>query len=122
MIPAMQCLAKNWISAAQNLQNLFKFHSYLLDNLLTLSHIRLGVVARKALACTADREALVIEQAADLANDQDVLSLVIAAIAATLDRLELRELLLPVPEDMRLDSAEVAHFTYREVTLPRYRR
>ena len=43
--------------AAQNLQNLFKFHAYLLDNLLTLRDVRLGVFTRQALPCATDREA-----------------------------------------------------------------
>jgi len=73
--------------AAQNLKNLFKFRAYLLDNLLTLRHIRFSIVPGQALARTTDREALVIQETPDLANDQDILALVIASIAASLDRL-----------------------------------
>jgi len=74
------------ILAAQNLKNLFKFHAYLLDNLLTLSHIRLGIVPGQALARTADREAFVIQETPDLTNYQDVLTLIIAAVSPSLDR------------------------------------
>ena len=43
--------------------------------------------------------------------------LIIAPVAASFDGLELRELLLPVPEDMGLDAAQVADLTNGEVTL-----
>ena len=105
--------------AAQDLKNLFKFHAYLLDNLLTLRHIRLGVVTGQALASTTDRESFVIQETPDLADDQDVLTLVIAAVTPSLYRLQLWELLLPIPEYVRLDRTKVAHFTNREVSLPR---
>jgi hypothetical protein len=59
-------------------------------------------VAGKPLARPADRKAFFVQQAADLANDQHVLALVVASVAATLDRLELRELLLPVSQHVRL--------------------
>ena len=88
---------KKSFSATQYLKNLFKFRAYLLDNLLTLGHIRLGVVTRQALTCPTNREALVIQEAADLANDQHVLALIIAAVAPSLYRLQLWELLLPIP-------------------------
>jgi len=110
---------KEEILAAQNLKNLFKFRAYLLDNLLTLSHIRLGIVTGQSLPRTADRESFVIQETPDLSNDQDVLALVIAAVAPSLYRLELWELLLPIPEYVRLDRTKVAHLTNREVTLPR---
>ena len=106
--------------AAQNLKNLFKFHSYLLDYLLALRDIRLCVVTGQALTRTADRKALVIQQAPDLSNDQDVLALIIATIAASLYRFELRELLFPIPEYVRLNSTKIADFTYREIALTRY--
>jgi hypothetical protein len=87
MIRAATSLGKLRNSASQDLQNLFKFHAYLLDYLLTLCHVRLGIVARKALTRPADRKALVVQQTADLPNNQHILTLVIAAIASTLYRL-----------------------------------
>jgi hypothetical protein len=65
--------------------------------------------------------ALLIQQAADLANDQHVLALVIAAIAAPLDRLQLRKFLFPIAKHMRFDAAQIADFADREVALPRDR-
>ena len=57
-----------------------------------------------------------------MTNNQNILPLIIAAIAATFDGLQLWKLLLPIPQYVRLNSAQVADFTYREVTLTRYRR
>ena len=82
----------------------------------------LRVVAGEAIACSADGESLLVEKAADLPNDQHVLALVVAAIAAALDGLELRKLLLPVAQHVRLDAAEVAHLTDGEVALAGDRR
>jgi len=119
IIRAMQGIGKCGISAPQNLKNLLKFHSYLFDNLLTLRHIRLGVVTGQALSGASDREAFVVQQTADLANDQHVLPLIVATIATPFDWLELREFLLPVPEHVRLDRTEITHLTDREVSLSR---
>jgi hypothetical protein len=104
---------------ATTLKNLFKFHSYLLDNLLTLRHIRLRIVTGKALSRSPDRETFVIQETPDLANDQNVLALIIAAVAPTLYRLQLWELLLPIPEYVRLDRTKITYFTNRKVTFPR---
>src|SRR6185295_116882 len=76
-----------------------------------------GVV--EAVARPADGEAFFVEQFADAADEQDFVVLVIAAVAAALDGFELRELLLPVAQDVRLHPAEVAHLTDREVALGR---
>jgi hypothetical protein len=51
-----------------------------------------------------------------------VLALVVAAIAAALDGLELRELLLPVAQHVRLDAAQVADLADGEVALAGDRR
>ena len=45
--------------------------------------------------------------------------LVIATVAAPLDRTQLGEFLLPVAQDMRLYATQLAHFTDREVALGR---
>jgi hypothetical protein len=74
------------ILAPQNLKNLFKFHSYLFDYLLTLSDIGLCIIARKTLSRATDREALVIEETSDLANDQNVLTLIITSVTPPLYR------------------------------------
>ena len=51
---------KGEVLAAQDLKDLFKFRAYLLDNLLTLGHIRLRVVAGQALTRSTDRESLIV--------------------------------------------------------------
>ena len=107
--------------AAQDFDELLEFEAHLMDELLALIEIHLGVIAREAVARAADGEALLVEEAPDLANDEHVLALVVAAIAAALDGLELRKLLLPVTQHMRLDPAEVAHLTNGEVALARDR-
>jgi hypothetical protein len=98
---------------------LFKFHAYLLDNLLTLRHIRLRIVAGQSLTGTTDCETFIVQKTSDLSNDQNVLTLVIASIAPTFNRLQLWELLLPIPEYVRLDRTEIAYLTNREVSLSR---
>ena len=106
---------------AQDLDQFLELEAHLMDELLALIEIHLGIITREAIARTADGEALLVEKAADLANDEHVLALVIAAIATALDGLELRELLLPVAQHMWLDPAKVAHFTNGEVPLARDR-
>src|SRR6185295_9555991 len=79
-----------------------------------------GVV--QAVARPADGEAFLVEQLADAPDQQHLVVLVIAPVAAALDRFQLRELLLPVAQDVRLHPAEIADFTDREVALGRDRR
>lgn len=78
-------------------------------------------VVRRAqpIARTANREALFIKQIAYAANKQNFVVLVVASIAPTLDRFELREFLLPITQHMRLDAAQVADFANGEVTFGR---
>src|SRR6185295_18681609 len=61
----------------------------------------------EAVARAADGEAFLVQQLAD---------------AAALHRLELRELLLPVTQHVRLHAAQLAHFADGEVALRRNRR
>src|SRR6478609_1487573 len=65
---------------------------------------RLGTLGIEPMPCTVDREALLIEQVADPTDQQDFVMLVIAPIAAPLDWLQLRKLLLPVAKHVRLDG------------------
>ena len=119
------CAARGALRDALTAQNLDKFlelEAHLMDELLALIEIHLGIITCEAIARTTDGEALLIEQAADLANDEHVLALVIAAIATALDGLELRKLLLPVAQHMGFDPAEIAHLTNGEVALARDRR
>ena len=114
--------AKARRSAPQHAQQLFELHAHLLDDLLALAHVDARFFAAELVARTTDREALLVEQRADLANDDDVLALVVAAVAAALHRLELREFLLPVTQHVRLHAAELAHFADREIALAGDRR
>src|SRR5690606_33689683 len=94
----------------------------LADDLLALREIRARFFSGQALTRAADREAFFVEQAADLPADQHVLPLIVAAVAAALDGLELRKFLLPIPENVRLHAAKLADLGDREVPLSRYRR
>src|SRR2546426_396715 len=63
-----------------------------------------------------------VEQLADAADEQHFVVLVIAPVAASLHRLELGELLLPVAQDVRLHPAQLAHLTDGELALGGNRR
>ena len=78
--------------------------------------------AGELLAGTTDSEALIVQQAADLADHQHVLALIVATVATALDRLELGELLLPVAQHVGLYVTQVADFTDGEITLSWNRR
>src|ERR1700694_344472 len=93
-------------SAAHRLQQFLELGAHLPQDLLALRDVLACLVARESLARAADRESLVVEEAADLADHQHVLSLVVTAIAAPLHGFELRELLLPVTQHVRLDAAQ----------------
>src|SRR5581483_2868582 len=71
----------------------------------------------ETVARAADRESLLVEQLSDAADEQHLVVLVVAAVAAALDGLELRELLLPVAQHVRLHAAQLAHLPDREVAL-----
>ena len=68
------------------------------------------------VARAADRKTLVVQQIPDSADQQHFMVLVVAAIAAPFHRAQLRELLLPITEHVRFDTAQIAHFTDGEVT------
>ena len=109
-------------SPAQDAQNVFEFQAHLPDDLLSLREIFTCFLTLQAVARTADGEALFVEKTANLANDEHVLALVVAAVAAALDGLELRKFLFPIAQHMRLDAAKVAHFADGEVALAGNRR
>src|SRR5579863_3539967 len=103
------------------LQQLVQFGAHLTHDLVALGDVLLGTVAGELLAGTADGEALLVQEAADLADHQDVVALVIAAVAAAFHGFELGELLLPVAQHVRLHAAQVADLADGEVALPRDR-
>jgi len=108
--------------AAKNLDQLFQFQPHLMNELLALVEIHLRIVAGEAVPCAANGKPLFIQEAPYLPNDQHVLPLIIPAVAATLDGLELREFLFPVAQHVRFDAAQVADFTDGEIPLSRDRR
>lgn len=73
----------------QQLQNLFQLVANLLNNLVALRGIFLRLFAGELLARATDGEALIVQQASDLANQDHVVTLVVAAIATALYRLQL---------------------------------
>ena len=92
-------------SAPQNLNQFLEFQAHLVNQLLALIEIDLRIITRQPIAGSADGKALLIEQAANLPNDQYVLALIVAPVAAPFDRFELRKFLLPIAKHMRLDAA-----------------
>ena len=108
--------------AAKNLDELLELQPHLMNELLALAEVHLSIVAGEPIPGSADGKALFIQQAANLPNDQHVLALVIAAVAAAFDGLELREFLLPVAQYVRFDATEIADFADGEVALSRDRR
>src|SRR5687768_573839 len=108
--------------SAQELQDVLELGANLPNDLLALGRVGAGLVAHEPLAGAADREPLFVEQASNLADDQHVLALVVAAVAAALHGFELREFLLPVTQHVRLDCAELADLADREVAFAGNRR
>jgi len=73
-------------SAAKNLDQLFQFEPHLMNELLALIEIHLRIVAGETVARPADRKPLFIQEAANLTNDEHILALIVAAVAAPLHR------------------------------------
>src|ERR1700761_5051975 len=67
-------------SAAQDLDQFLEFQSHLMDQLLALIEVDLRIITRQAVTRAANGESLLIQQAANLANDQHVLPLIVASI------------------------------------------
>jgi hypothetical protein len=110
------------LSAPQDSEDVLELHADLTDDLLTLTYVGTSLVTRETLPCSADRESFVVEKASDLTNDQDVLTLIVTSVAAPLYGFELRELLLPISQDVWLDATQFADLADREVALSRDRR
>jgi len=103
-------------------QHVFQFDDHLLDHLVVAGGLLDVGVAGELLTGATDGEALLVEQAPDLADGEHVLALVVATVAAPLYRLELGEFLLPVAQHVRLDVAQLADLTDGEVALAGDRR
>src|SRR5687768_12179767 len=91
------------LAGVEEPNQLFQFFDQRLNRLFAAAFGGSGIVERQPVACTADGETFNIEQAADLANQYDVVALIVTPIAPPFDRLQLGELLLPIPQDVRLD-------------------
>src|SRR5580704_7894704 len=109
-------------SAAQDAHHVFEFGAQLAHDLLALGNVRACFVAGELVARAADREALLVQKTAYLPDDDHVLALIVAAVAAAFDRLELRKLLFPVTQHMRLDAAQLTHLADGEIALAGNRR
>src|SRR5581483_9763712 len=109
-------------SAAQHFHELLELGPDLADDLLGLCRVRTGFLAAEFVARATDREALVVQEAADLADHDDVLALVVAPVAASLHGLQLREFLFPIAQHVRLDATQLAHLSDGEIALAGNRR
>ena len=76
----------------------------------------------KPVAGAADRETLFIEKITNPSDKQHLVMLVIAPVAPPLHRAQLRELLFPIAQHVRLDATQFTDLTDREIALGRYRR
>jgi hypothetical protein len=103
----------------KDLQNLFQFHSHLANDLLTLRSIFLRGFARQLQACATDSIPLVVQQTANLSDQDHIVSLIITAISPPFDGFKLGKLLLPITQNMRLNFAQVAYLTDCKVSLVR---
>src|SRR5271170_5480141 len=113
--PERSARAANHTLPPQNLHELLELGPHLADDLLALGGVGASFLASELVASAADREALVVQEAADLADHNHVLALVIAPVAASLDGLQLGEFLFPIPQHMRLHAAQVAHLADGEI-------
>src|SRR5438477_8892989 len=75
-----------------------------------------GSLAFETMACAVDREPLFVEQVPNAPDQQHFVVLIVTAVAATLDRFQLREFLFPITKHVRLDRTELAHLANREIT------
>src|SRR5690606_41616789 len=109
-------------SALHQLKQVLEFPAHLLDHLRGQAGLDLAGLALQALAGAGNGVALFVQERANLPDHQHVMALVVAPVAAPLDRLEAGEFRLPVAQHVRLDVAQLADFTDGEVALGRDRR
>ena len=102
-------------------EDLLEFGDNLLHKLTALRDIELGFVTGEFLAGATDGESFLVQQTFDLPDHHHIVPLVVPAIASALDGFELRKLLLPVSQHVRLYFTQIADFADREVTLSRNR-
>src|SRR5690606_31173178 len=109
-------------SGAQDDEHFLELDDHLADQLVVVAGVVRRRPAGQLLARAADGETLIVQQAADLADHQHVLALVVAAVTAALHRLELRKFLLPVTQHVGLYVTQLAHLTNGEIALTRNNR
>jgi len=71
----------------------------------------------KAISSATDGKALFIKKRSNFTNQHHFMVLVVATITAPFHWTQLRKLLFPITQNVRFDPAQIADFTYREVTL-----
>src|SRR6478736_2008491 len=108
-------------SALEQEQDFLELLAHLLDDLGRDRGLAAAALALEALAGAGNGVALLVQQTADLPDHQHIVALVIAAVAAALDRGQGFELGLPIPQHVRLDVAQLADLTNGEVALRRDR-
>jgi hypothetical protein len=101
---------------AKQIQHFFQFRAQLLDDLLTLVGIFFGLGTGQTLPGPAYGKSLFVQETANLADKDDIVTLVVAPVTPALEWLQLGKFLLPVAQYMGLDCAQVADFTYGEIT------
>src|SRR5260221_12783457 len=92
-------------SAAENPQYFFELEAHLPHDLLALADVRASLFTAELVARTADGEALLIEQAADLADDDHILALVVTAVFSPRYGVWRRKIPLPLTPPRRVDAA-----------------
>ena len=123
LIPVSWSLLPDPASSTQDLEEFLELQAELLDDLLTLADIFPGFRSGQLLACPPNGESLLIEQAANLADDQDILTLVIASVATTFYRLELGEDVRLVSIDKKVSpKVTLAPYTLRRSALVKPKR
>ena len=105
----------------QHLEYFLQLGNHLPDQLLVLGRVVLYLVATEFLLGATDGVALVIEQAPNLANGNNIRPLIIPAVAPAFYRRQLGKLLFPIAKYVRFYRAQLRHLTDGEIALPRNR-
>ena len=106
----------------EDVEDLFHLHDHLLDELMILGGLLRVGAAGKLLTGATDGEALIVQQAADLADHQHVLALIVTTVTATFHGLELGKFLFPVAQHVRFYVTQVTDFTNGEIAFSWNRR
>lgn len=69
----------------------------------------------KLLACALNREALFVQQATNIPDDANITLAVIPTVTPALERAQLTEFLLPIPQHMGFEPTQFSDFAYRKI-------